>query len=65
MTVIVPCDYEEAVKATLAVAKTKGPVYMRLARAKTPIFTKKDAPFEIGKANVLTEGRNVAIIACG
>lgn len=53
MTVISPCDAEEARKATLAAAKLNGPVYLRLAREKTPIMTTKDTPFEIGKATVL------------
>ncbi|MEK7531628.1 MAG: transketolase C-terminal domain-containing protein [Patescibacteria group bacterium] len=52
MTVISPCDSIEAKKATLAVAKMKGPVYIRLAREKTPIMTTEETLFEIGKAEV-------------
>ncbi len=65
--VIVPCDVEEARKATIAAAGTGTPVYLRFARAKTPIFTSKETPFEIGRAEILWEGENsqVAIIACG
>ncbi len=65
--VIVPCDALEAKKATLAIAKTGKPAYLRLAREKTPIVTTEDTPFEIGKAEVLWRGDNpqVAIIACG
>ncbi len=67
MTVISPCDAEEARKATLAAAKFDGPVYIRLAREKTPVMTSIDTPFEIGKANVLWKGDSpqVAIFATG
>ncbi len=53
MTVISPCDSEEARKATLAAADINGPVYIRLAREKTPIMTTSDTPFVVGKAQVL------------
>ena len=53
MTVISPCDAEEARKATIAAAKTSGPVYLRLAREKTPLMTTNNTPFEVGKMNVV------------
>src|SRR6185369_12968757 len=53
MTVISPCDAEEARKATIAAAGTGGPVYIRLAREKTPVMTTGISPFEIGKAMVM------------
>jgi len=65
LTVIAPCDYIETRKATLAAAKMKGAVYLRFTREKTPIFTTEETPFEIGKALVLREGKDVAIIGCG
>ena len=67
MTVIYPCDAEEAQKATFAAAFTDGPVYLRFAREKTPKFTTPDTPFEIGKALVLFRAPEpeVAIISCG
>lgn len=65
MTVIVPADMEETRKATLAAAAIKTPVYIRTAREKAPVFTTKDTPFEIGKANVYREGKDIAIFACG
>lgn len=65
LTVIVPGDYEETKKATIAAAKIKGPVYLRFAREATPVFTTKNSPFQIGKANILKEGTDVSIIACG
>ncbi|MEK7175262.1 MAG: transketolase C-terminal domain-containing protein [Patescibacteria group bacterium] len=48
--VISPCDAIEAKKATIALAKTGKPAYLRLAREKTPIITTEETPFEIGKA---------------
>lgn len=67
MTVISPCDAEEARKATYAVAFTDKPAYIRFARAKTPIFTTSDSPFEIGKAYEVWRSLDpqVAIIATG
>ncbi|HEX5429645.1 MAG TPA: transketolase C-terminal domain-containing protein [Patescibacteria group bacterium] len=65
MTVLVPCDAIEARKATIAAAKLNGPVYIRLAREKTAQFTTDATPFEIGKAYVYREGRDVTIAAAG
>ncbi len=65
MTVVVPCDVHEARKATIAIAKKKGPGYLRLARAATPVITDADTPFTIGKAYTMREGTDVAIIGAG
>lgn len=70
MVVIAPCDSNEAKRATLAIAKYVGPVYMRLARENTPIITTQGTSFEIGKANIyLTRNtehkKTVGIIATG
>jgi transketolase len=66
MTVICPADANEARAATMAIADFEGPVYMRLARLATPVFEGDMVkPFIIGKANVLREGKDVAIFACG
>ena len=67
MEVIVPCDAQEARKATLAIAKSRKPSYLRLAREKTPVVTTDDTPFEIGKSQILYESEDsqVAIIAIG
>ena len=67
MEVIVPCDAIEAKKATLAIAKSGKPAYLRLAREKTPLVTTEKTPFEIGKAYVLYESESplVAIVAIG
>lgn len=64
MTVIVPCDYAQTKAATLAVAEYEGPVYLRFGRPVWPIFT-TDMPFEIGKAQVFSEGTDITIFACG
>ena len=64
MTVICPADASETRKAVFAAAEMEGPVYIRLARLATPVF-EKDYPFEIGKANVLREGTDVAVFATG
>lgn len=65
MCVIVPCDYEQTRQATLAIADYVGPVYLRFGRPVMPIITTETAKFEIGKADVLIEGTDVTIIACG
>ncbi|MBI3255698.1 MAG: transketolase family protein [Candidatus Andersenbacteria bacterium] len=65
MTVFVPADCEEARKVIHAAAAIKGPVYIRLGRAPTPVFTTKDTPFTPGKALVMREGKDVAIIGAG
>ncbi len=68
MTVISPCDAIEARKATVALAKSKEPAYLRLAREKTPIITTDDTPFELGKAEVFFAppmNAKVGIVATG
>ena len=65
MTVMVPCDALEAKKATIAAANHEGPVYIRLGRSGAPVITKEEDPFEIGKANVIKNGKDVTIFACG
>ena len=65
MTVIVPADFNQTKQATLAIAKHVGPVYLRFGRPVMPIFVPADADFVIGKADVLIEGTDVTIIACG
>lgn len=65
MRVVVPCDSLEAQKATVAIAGSRGPAYLRLARDKTPVITTTKTPFELGKAQVFREGSDVTIVACG
>lgn len=65
MTVVVPCDEEEARKATLALAQFIGPSYLRSSREKSIKITTPATPFKIGEALTLKEGSDVTIIACG
>lgn len=65
MTVVVPCDANEAEKATIALAGQRGAAYLRLARDKTPVITTAASPFSLGKAQVFREGDDVTIVACG
>ncbi len=68
MTVISPCDAIEARKATIAATTMFGPVYIRLAREKTPVITSENTAFDIGKASIVfrNEGdADVGVIACG
>jgi transketolase len=65
MVVINPCDYNQTKAATIAAAKYYGPVYLRFGRPSWPVFTDPSEPFEIGKAYVMNEGKDVTIIASG
>src|SRR3989344_4287778 len=69
MDVLSPCDAIEAKKATMAIAKTSKPSYLRLLREKTPIMTTEESPFEIGKAEIFWMPESglaqVGIIATG
>lgn len=69
MQVIVPCDMYEAHKATLALAASGKPAYIRLGRDKAPVFTTPETPFEIGKAQIFyapeDNRKDVGIIATG
>jgi len=65
MTVINPCDFNQTKAATMAIAEYEGPVYLRFGRPVVPNFTPADQKFEIGKAVVLNEGKDVSIFATG
>lgn len=65
MTVINPCDYNQTKAATIAIAQYEGPVYLRFGRPVIPIFTDPDQKFEIGKAWMVNEGKDVSIFATG
>ena len=65
MVVINPCDFNQTKAATIAVAQYEGPVYLRFGRPVVPNFTPADQTFEIGKAGMLNEGKDVTIIATG
>jgi transketolase len=65
MVVLAPCDSIEAAKATLAMAADKRPNYIRLAREATPVLTTDETPFQIGRAYIFKEGKDVSLIATG
>jgi transketolase len=65
MVVLSPCDYNQTKAATLAAAEYVGPVYIRFGRPVVPNFTSEDQVFEIGKASLLQEGKDVSIFATG
>ena len=65
MVVLNPCDFNQTVQATIAAAKYEGPVYLRFGRPSVPNFTPEDEPFEIGKAIVMNEGKDVTLVATG
>lgn len=63
MRVVVPADANETKKAVATVAETSGPFYLRLGRSKVPVLDEEE--FTLGKANLLSDGTDVTIIACG
>ena len=66
MTVIVPCDFNQTKIATKKIASFNGPVYLRFGRPKWPNFTAEDgSDFEIGKAQKISNGKDLSIFACG
>lgn len=65
MTVINPCDYQQTLAATLAIAEHRGPVYLRFGRPKVPMFTQSDTPFQVGKAWHIHHGNDITIICTG
>lgn len=64
MNIIVPCDGPQTREAVIAAANTKGPFYVRLGRPKVPTIEEK-SEFKLGKAQVLTDGNDLTIVACG
>lgn len=65
MVVICPSDDVEAKQVVNAAYHHEGPVYMRFARLASAVFHDENYKFEIGKAEVVTEGSDVTIVACG
>jgi transketolase len=65
MSMVVPCDFWETKKATLASAAIDGPVYLRFGRENVPTVTDESTPFTLGKGEVFAEGGDITIIACG
>jgi transketolase len=65
MKIVVPCDFWEAYKATLAAAAVPGPVYIRFGREDVPVVTGEHTPFTFGRGEVFAEGTDLTIVACG
>lgn len=65
MRVVVPCDRTETEKATLQIAASTGPAYIRLAREASPIFTTDKTPFKLGRAEIYRHGTDATIVAAG
>lgn len=65
MVVMEPADAIEMRKAVQAIAQYRGPVYLRVGRMPTPVVTREEDPFELGKARILREGNDVTLIALG
>jgi transketolase len=65
LQMVVPCDYWEAYKATVAAAERPGPVYIRFGREDVPVVTAEDTPFTFGRGEVFAEGGDLTIVACG
>ena len=65
LVVLSPADPNEAYQATLAAAKHKGPVYLRINRSDYPSVTPEGQEFVIGQPNVLKEGSQIALLATG
>lgn len=63
MTVFVPSDATECYKCVEAAAKINGPVYIRTARLPSPVY--EERPFEVGKGNVIKDGKDCVIFTCG
>jgi len=64
MNIIVPCDGPQTADAIIAAANTPGPFYIRLGRPKVPTIEHK-SDFKFGKAQVISEGNDLTIVACG
>jgi len=65
MTVLVPADGPQTAKCVDAAAAQQGPVYCRFSRANVPTLTSLDDPFTIGKAYVMRDGSDIALVGCG
>lgn len=65
MSVIVPADAAQTAAAVVAASAHQGPVYLRLGRPAVPQLYSQDYEFHLGRADVLQEGQDAAVIACG
>ena len=65
MNVVVPCDIVEAEAAMVTAAQDAEPWYIRVGRPKLPVVYNAGPRFELGRADLLREGADVALLACG
>lgn len=65
LVILVPADYEQVKKATRVMMDYVGPVYLRMTKPSREVITTNTTPFEIGKAQVFSGGKDVSIFACG
>ena len=65
MIVMAPCDSIQTKRAIEAAYEIEGPVYVRFAREKSPVFTTEATPFKVGKAQMLAKGDDLTIVGCG
>lgn len=65
LMVVIPADYEQVKKMTLAIADFQGPVYMRMTKPTREVVTTGGTPLTLGKAQVFRTGKDVTVFACG
>ena len=66
LTIILPCDIYQTAKMTEQLTSFNGPVYVRMGRGAVPnVYENNNVPFEVGKANILHEGKDITIIGAG
>ncbi len=65
MVIVAPGDPTETRHATRAVLKNPGPCYLRLGKAGEPDVHKTDVEFQLGKAIMLRDGKDVTLISTG
>jgi len=65
LSIILPCDANQARQMAKKLVEYKGPVYVRMGRNPVQLVYSDNAPFEIGKANILLEGEDLTIISTG
>ena len=65
MTVVVPADYHQMRKVVLDAAEKTIPYYFRMGRETFPVVTSSEDDWQLGRADVLEEGEDLSLIACG
>jgi transketolase len=65
MSVVVPADAVSTKSIVVAIAEIEGPFYVRLTRPSTPIVYEGGFEYRYGKAEVLDDGSDVCLVACG